>query len=75
MPEQQIVNTPWGPAQRAAEIAPGIVFYTTATHGGIRLDSEHQKKIADILARNFLSSLEWVGGGFRLVRRLHLFLA
>ncbi len=53
------VMTAWGPAQTVTELAPGIVFYTTASHGGIRLDAEHQNKIAGIMARNFLSSLEW----------------
>ena len=27
-------ETPWGPADTAREIAPGIIFYSTASHGG-----------------------------------------
>lgn len=32
--------TPWGPAQHVTEIAPGIVSYSTASHGGIHLSDE-----------------------------------
>jgi hypothetical protein len=27
-------STPWGPAQTSDELAPGVVHYTTASHGG-----------------------------------------
>ena len=30
-------STPWGPSQTTTEIAPGIVAYTTASHGGYHL--------------------------------------
>ena len=55
----QEMITPWGRAQTVTELAPGISFYITASHGGIRLDTEHQEKIAGVRARNFLLSLEW----------------
>ena len=58
MAHQEVI-TAWGRAQTVTELAPGITFYTTASHGGIRLDAEHQKKTAGIRARNFLLSLEW----------------
>ena len=32
--------TPWGSPQTATEIAPGIIAYTTASHGGYRLSPE-----------------------------------
>jgi hypothetical protein len=32
--------TPWGPAQNVDEVAPGIVFVSTASHGGFKLDAE-----------------------------------
>jgi len=32
--------TPWGQAQHVTEIAPGIVSYSTASHGGIHLSDE-----------------------------------
>jgi hypothetical protein len=32
-----VVETPWGPAQTTKEYAPGIVFYSTASHGGFYL--------------------------------------
>lgn len=34
------VETPWGIAQHIHEIAPGIVSYSTASHGGIYLSPE-----------------------------------
>jgi len=34
------VQTPWGPSQTATEIAPGIIAYTTASHGGYWLSPE-----------------------------------
>src|SRR5215213_1794060 len=30
-------STPWGPSQTSHEIAPGICFYSTASHGGYHL--------------------------------------
>ncbi len=30
-------STPWGPSQTSREIAPGIWFYSTASHGGYHL--------------------------------------
>ena len=30
-------STPWGPPQTTREIAPGICFYSTASHGGYSL--------------------------------------
>jgi len=38
-------------------MAPGIEFHGTASHGGIRLDAEHQEKIN--YSKNFLNSKEW----------------
>lgn len=34
--------TPWGPSQESRQIAPGITFHSTAGHGGIHLDRQHQ---------------------------------
>jgi hypothetical protein len=33
-------STPWGQAQHATQIAPGIIQYSTAGHGGIQLSIE-----------------------------------
>lgn len=35
--KKTVKQTPWGPAQTADEIAPGIIFYSTASHGGYHL--------------------------------------
>lgn len=34
------VQTPWGEAQDSKEYAPGIVFHSTASHGGFHLSAE-----------------------------------
>lgn len=40
------IHTPWGVPQGAPEVlAPGIVSYETASHGGIWLDPEHNAKV------------------------------
>ena len=33
-------STPWGPSQSATRYAEGILFFTTASHGGFHLDPE-----------------------------------
>jgi hypothetical protein len=35
-----IIQTPWGPSQSSKEYAPGIVFHSTASHGGFYLSPE-----------------------------------
>ena len=37
-------STPWGQWQSAVEHIPGIVFVSTASHGGFHLDSERRKE-------------------------------
>ena len=44
-------NTPWGPSQDSKEIAPGIVFYSTASHGGIHLAPTLNAQVADVWRR------------------------
>jgi len=34
------ISTPWGPPQTSREIAPGICFYSTASHGGYHLSPD-----------------------------------
>lgn len=40
--------TPWGMAQHATEYAPGIVFYSTASHGGFKLS---KSRLAELHAK------------------------
>lgn len=40
-------TTPWGPTQDAEQIAPGIVFYSTAAHGGFHLNAERNAQVRD----------------------------
>jgi hypothetical protein len=42
-------ETPWGPAQTAEEIAPGIILYSTASHGGYFLSKAANAKVPAIL--------------------------
>lgn len=39
--------TPWGESQDREDIAPGIIFYTTASHGGFRLNPEVNAKVPE----------------------------
>ena len=34
--------TPWGSVQNAEELAPGIISYSTASHGGIWITARLQ---------------------------------
>lgn len=43
------VDTPWGPAQHVTEIAPGIMSYSTASHGGIHLSPERVEEMPGAL--------------------------
>jgi len=41
------MKTPWGESQTEEQLAPGITYYTTASHGGIRID---RKRLAEMPA-------------------------
>lgn len=41
--------TPWGTVQRSEETAPGITWYSTASHGGYGLSPERQAAMPDHL--------------------------
>jgi hypothetical protein len=45
-------TTPWGTAQEAKEIAPGIIRYDTASHGGYFLSKERNAKVPAILKKS-----------------------
>jgi hypothetical protein len=51
------MTTPWGAVQKQTEIAPGIVEYRTATHGGIWLSPERQEKLG--YSKNWLNEPAW----------------
>ena len=40
-------QTPWGPALRFYEIAPGIISHVTASHGGFELSEDRWKDLTD----------------------------
>lgn len=42
-------TTPWGSSQRATRYAEGIIFYSTASHGGFHLDPERNTAMPDAL--------------------------
>jgi len=37
--------SPWGAIDRVTEIAPGIVFVSTSSHGGFHLDDERNAQV------------------------------
>lgn len=45
------VRTPWGPAQSCSVVADGIVFVTTASHGGYLLSKERYDAMPSALQR------------------------
>lgn len=45
------VDTPWGPPQEVAIIAPGIMLISTASHGGYWLSSVRNKQVPVRLRR------------------------
>ena len=57
--KQKIVNdvrlvsgqTPWGTAQSAEEVGPGIIRYSTASHGGYFLNAVANAKVSSILKK------------------------
>lgn len=49
-------DTPWGKAQSAEDIAPGITAYTTASHGGYFLNRTANAKVAPPLKRSTFNS-------------------
>jgi len=50
-------QTPWGMADLAEELAPGIISYSTPSHGGIWLSAERRKALPKV--KNFLGTTEW----------------
>jgi len=42
-------STPWGPAQDSTKYAPGIISYSTASHGGFHLSKTRQNEMTDCL--------------------------
>ncbi len=54
------VDTPWGKPDTRTEIAPGIVAYTTPSHGGIWLDKWRVAEMpAELSSRTFTKSPHW----------------
>jgi hypothetical protein len=54
------IETPWGTADYADTIAPGIVFYGTPSHGGIWLSAERVKEMPNYFAMaTFTKSAMW----------------
>lgn len=53
-------NTAWGPPQQAKVIAPGIIQYSTASHGGIWLDKDRRVQMPFGLKH----ASTWAGGNW-----------
>ncbi len=49
--------SPWGKVQNQKELAPGIIFCSTDSHGGIWIDQKHQRKLK--IKSKFLQSKTW----------------
>jgi len=53
-------TTPWGYADHVREIAPGIIEYSTPSHGGIYLSAE----LLEAMPSKFRSFTPWAGDGW-----------
>lgn len=42
-------STPWGPAQESHRMAPGVISYSTARHGGIHLSPSVNELVPDYM--------------------------
>lgn len=51
--------TPWGFADASEEIAPGIVFYSTASHGGYLLSPD---RLASVAPSHRAYAAKWSNG-------------
>ncbi|HBO5516268.1 TPA: hypothetical protein L4559_005197 [Pseudomonas aeruginosa] len=49
------LSTPWGPAERIVEVAPGIQRVSTASHGGYRLSKFRQQQLRQTIG----ADVEW----------------
>jgi hypothetical protein len=54
------IDTPWGPSQSIKEVAPGIHFVSTASHGGLQLSEERQHQMPEGLQEEwFEEDCQW----------------
>lgn len=55
-------RTPWGPSQTSDKIAPGIMNYTTAGHGGVHVSKKRLAAMPEYLRREkgwYEEDCEW----------------
>ncbi|RDJ35731.1 MAG: hypothetical protein DWQ19_13010 [Crenarchaeota archaeon] len=55
-----MINTPWGRAQHSNNIARGITFYSTASHGGFKLSDTRRLEMPS----PFREEDTWAGGNW-----------
>lgn len=51
MQQGEIKKSPWGMVQQIKVITDGIVFVSTASHGGLKLDRGMNKRVPDYMRR------------------------
>lgn len=59
--------TPWGMPDNQTTLAPGIIYYSTPSHGGIHLDEEHNQKMPAALRNEeawYEEDCEWAKVAF-----------
>jgi hypothetical protein len=44
-------HTPWGTPDHVEEYVPGIAWYSTPSHGGFKLDRQHNAQVPDYMRR------------------------
>ena len=55
------VQTPWGPAQDSYEYGPGLLFFSTSSHGGFRVSAALMRRMPDHLRKiePFCKKIGW----------------
>ena len=53
------MRTPWGSSQQSKKYGPGITFYSTASHGGFRVDAAFLSTMPEYMRDDCTGSAEW----------------
>jgi hypothetical protein len=53
------VSTPWGLADQSSQIADGIIFHSTPSHGGFELSSERNESLQRKFKFNTFAGGKW----------------
>ena len=58
-PRPPRLRSPWGDVQHSERIGEGVTFVSTASHGGLRLDADAQKRLPREVRDCFMNGHGW----------------